>query len=308
MTDVGKLRERAAAGCPDGFGESDWIDYVMNKWGPVRTEKMRLHLEDCEACAELHREWSELLAAETSEAEPREAAAVVGAEQRAAAGGEAAVGEAAGGEAAVGEADQRAAAGGEAELREAAGGGAEYPRHSVYLSLSRRVRLRGWMRRVRRRWAAGVFPVAAACLLIVALRLGGVATMEEPPPINDYVQLQEPAALAVLSAPDTARYRIVAPIGGEGDGYFWLSGDSSEAFLLLDRLPVLELADYQAWAVSGSRRDSLGLMKLSGKRGHLYVRADALRMADTIALSAEPKGGSLQPTTEQIILLLLGRQ
>ncbi|MFS0722958.1 anti-sigma factor domain-containing protein [Paenibacillus sp. 1P07SE] len=182
---------------------------------------------------------------------------------------------------------------------------AEYPAERIRLALAGRVRRLAWLRRLRRTWLAGTASALAASLIIV-LMIGSQGDHTGQPPVDSYVQLQEPAALAVLSAPDTSRYRMYPAVPGEGEGYIWLSGDNREAVLLLERLPEREFEDYQAWAVSGSRRDSLGLIKLADGRGHLYVRGDVLQLAEMIALSAEPKGGSRQPTSKQT-LLLLGR-
>ncbi|MDQ0064055.1 anti-sigma factor [Paenibacillus harenae] len=175
-------------------------------------------------------------------------------------------------------------------------------------SLEKEIRRIGRMRRLRKWAIAGALPVAAALLLFALLR--GTPPNEALTPFEAYVERQEPAALHVVMAPDTSRYRIMAPGGRTENGYLWLSGDSSEAFLLLDHLTGLSNSVYQAWAVKGDRSDSLGLVKLKGTRGHLHVRAytDMLLGADIISLSAEPMGGSAQPTSRQIELLLLNRR
>lgn len=171
-------------------------------------------------------------------------------------------------------------------------------------SLEKEVRWIGLKRKLRRWTLVAAVPVTAA-LLLLSLFANGSPEVSQQEPYLTYVERQEPEALKVVQATDTARYRIIAPSGRSENGYLWLSGDSSEAFLLLDHLAGLHDTVYQAWAVVGDRSDSLGLVKLIGERGHLHVKTETLRTADIISLSAEPVGGSLQPTSRQIVLLLL---
>ncbi|RIX50518.1 hypothetical protein D3P08_19745 [Paenibacillus nanensis] len=177
-------------------------------------------------------------------------------------------------------------------------------------SLDREVRWLGMkrkLRRLRKRALAGALPVAAAIILLSIVMNGvpDVTSKHEQEPYLTYVERQEPGALKIVQAADTSRYRIVAQDGRSENGYLWLSGDSSEAFLLIDHLQGLNETVYQAWAVGGGRSDSLGVVKLIGERGHLHMKTETLRTADIITISAEPLGGSLQPTTRQIVLLLL---
>lgn len=168
-------------------------------------------------------------------------------------------------------------------------------------SLARAVRAAGRRHRRRRTprlWAAA--GLAAAVLLVFML----LRTIEPADPVGDYIVLREPNATAVLEAPDTTRFKIIPAYGLPGEGFVWLSGDAAEALLYLDGLPELEAADYQAWAIRGSHSDSLGLLKLANGKAHLHIRSRLLRGAETISLSAEPKGGSLRPTTEPMALVL----
>src|SRR5690606_34914209 len=116
-------------------------------------------------------------------------------------------------------------------------------------------------------------------LLIGAWMRSALHSPDDALPVDSFVSSREPAAVTVLRAADTQQYRIMPATGGQSGGYVWLSGDVSEALLLLEGLPLLEQADYQAWAVSGERQDSLGLLKLTGSRGHLHVRSPLLRGA-----------------------------
>jgi len=193
---------------------------------------------------------------------------------------------------------------------------ADEPAASEAMYPSERTR-RSLLRAVKRRyWRAKLFqsPVriglaAGVCgLLLFGMWMRTTIDPADPgQPVDSFVSSQAPDAVTVMQAADTQQYRVMPATGGQSGGYVWLSGDVSEALLLLEGLPMLDQADYQAWAVSGGRLDSLGLLKLTGSRGHLHVRSPLLRGADTISLSSEPKGGSASPTSEQTVLVLIGR-
>ena len=168
-------------------------------------------------------------------------------------------------------------------------------------SLVRAVRFAG----IRRRWLRPrtflpAFGVAAAALLVFLL----VRTAHPIDPIGAYMLEREPDAQAVLAAPDTTQFKVVPAFGLPGEGFVWLSGDAAEALLYLDGLPELEAADYQAWAVRDGRSGSLGLLTVADGKAHLHVRSALLKRADNISLSAEPKGGSAQPTSAPTALVL----
>jgi len=196
-----------------------------------------------------------------------------------------------------------------AETGEGAAHTAEaYPSERTRRSLLRAVERRAWRSRLLQRparlsLAAGVLGL----LLFGMLARVAIDPAEPAQPDVSFVSSREPAAVTVMQAADTQQYRVMPATGGQSGGYVWLSGDVSEALLLLEGLPLLDQEDYQAWAVSGGRMDSLGLLTLTGTRGHLHVRSAHLRGADTISLSSEPKGGSDFPTSEQTVLVLFGR-
>lgn len=179
-------------------------------------------------------------------------------------------------------------------------------------SLVRAVRMAG----LRRRWLRGPALAAGAAALVLltaglllkedvitGLPASRQAAVQHASP-GDYLLMREPAAEAVLAAPDTVQFRVVRAFGLAGDGYIWLSGDAREALLYLHGLPELDTVDYQAWAVRGRNADSLGLLKLGDGVAHLHVRSHLLPGAETISLSAEPKGGSDRPTSSPTALVL----
>ncbi|MCR2802600.1 anti-sigma factor domain-containing protein [Paenibacillus soyae] len=174
-------------------------------------------------------------------------------------------------------------------------------------SLERQVRRIRAGKRLKKSLLAGASAAAAAVMIAVALLNRG-PVVEPDTHLISYVEQMEPAALRMMQAADTSRYSILPQGNRQESGFLWLSGDSKEAFLILEHLNGRANSDYQAWAVQGTRSDSLGLVKLSEDRGYLHIKADILPAAENIALSAEPQGGSLRPTTRQIVLLMLPKR
>jgi hypothetical protein len=187
---------------------------------------------------------------------------------------------------------------------EAAGRAATYPGDRTRRSIARAVARRALRMKLLRNPLRYGLTAAVCGLLVFAMWMR--MTIEPAEPVDSFVSSREPEAVTVLQASDSLQYRVMPAAGGQSGGYVWLSGDVSEALLLLEDLPVLDQEDYQAWAVTGERQDSLGLLKLTGSRGHLFVRSPLLRGAETISLSSEPKGGSVSPTSEQTVLVLMG--
>ncbi|WP_168120242.1 anti-sigma factor [Paenibacillus sp. HB172176] len=274
--------EWSGGGCAKGYGEQEWIDLILGKQAESVERAMRSHLSSCPACDAQYREWRELLAVE----EVPETAGEAWEHEQEGSG-------------------QRMVESGKELAHERTADARTLLPPTRYQSLLGEVsKLKRRSR--RKRWGVALALPAFAAAVIVALTLFLPAGDGKPASrIDEYVMRQEPAALAVLRNENTSKYRIAAAEGRAGEGYLWFNVSNNEAFLLLDRLTSGDEVDYQAWAITGDRRDSLGLITLSGTQGHLYMRTDLLRMADTIALSAEPKGGSPQPTTEQMVLLVL---
>ena len=179
-------------------------------------------------------------------------------------------------------------------------------------SLARAVRAIGLRRRLRGPAIAAA--AAAAVVLLTAGLLHRAGIVADPfapaaPPARhespgEYLMMREPEAGTVLAAPDTTQFKVAHAFGPAGEGYFWLSGDAREALLYLYGLPDTDLVDYQAWAVRGPHADSLGVLKLGDGVAHLHIRSLLLPDAEMISLSAEPKGGSDQPTSTPTALVL----
>jgi anti-sigma-K factor RskA len=179
-----------------------------------------------------------------------------------------------------------------------------YPSPEIRLSLRKAVQLRGLKRRFIR--SSVVWSSLAACAAVIVLLAQLFRTNSPPEQIGRFVELHEPAAVTVIRNPETAKYRVSTAANGIGNGYVWLNGRTQEALVLLEDLPAYDgRQDYQAWAISGTHYASMGLFIVDEGRAHLYVKGAFLSSIDNIAVSAEPKGGSLQPTTrEQRIVFL----
>ncbi len=253
--------------CLAGYSEQEWADYVLGGLDAGSRAAMTRHLGSCTACADTCDEWRMLLAAEPVMEHARL------------------------------EQDADAAA--------EAGSRAIYPGDHVRRSLARAVARRSWRAKLLHSPARYGLAAAVCVLLVFAVWMRG--SIDPAEPVDSFVTSQVPDAVPVMQARDTLHYRVMPAAGGQSGGYMWLSGDVSEALLLLEGLPIVEQEDYQAWAVTGERQDSLGLLKLTGSRGHLFVRSPLLRGAETISLSSEPKGGSASPTSEQTVLVLMGQ-
>lgn len=176
-------------------------------------------------------------------------------------------------------------------------------------SLRRAVRAIGLRRRLRGPAIAAAAAAAVVLLTAGLLHRAGLAADPFAPSARhespgEYLLMREPEAGTVLTAPDTTQFKVVHSFGPAGEGYIWLSGDAQEALLYLYGLPDTDLVDYQAWAVRGPHADSLGVLKLVDGIAHLHVRSLLLPNAEMISLSAEPKGGSEQPTSTPAALVL----
>lgn len=77
--------------------------------------------------------------------------------------------------------------------------------------------------------------------------------------------------------------------------------DQQLALMTVDGLPQLP-ADktYQVWTVRESAANSVGFLNVTGGRWLAAVQAD-FALADTIAVTVEPAGGSRRPTTDPVL-------
>ncbi|NIK68270.1 MULTISPECIES: anti-sigma factor [unclassified Paenibacillus] len=180
------------------------------------------------------------------------------------------------------------------------------PSDRIRNRLRSHVRRRGIVKRLRSGWTSRSKWTAALVSAVVAVvcaasLYGSVRQPDDQR--NDYVAAHEPEAVDFIHAPETASYKV-HPYNNElGEGYIWFNSDSGEMLVLLDGMLSSRDYDIQAWALEGGSRVNLGLLEQSEKKhAHLYVKAGALVKASQLALTIEPSGGSVEPTSPDAFL------
>lgn len=150
-------------------------------------------------------------------------------------------------------------------------------------------------RRGARPW---MLPVAAAVAVLLAVP-GALAWQQH----ERAVQAEEHAALLadVLADPGAALLR--GEVAGGGEAVAVLT--SERALLVAEGLADVG-ADrtYQLWAMRDGVPVPSGLLDVDG--GRVQALATDYRSGDGLAVSVEPAGGSDQPTTEPVLVLLPG--
>lgn len=156
--------------------------------------------------------------------------------------------------------------------------------------------------------------MAVAALAVILLFSGALRSMNTPDalleqlPFEQLAARYEPEGHRVLEDPSTLAYPISSRHPGAlGQGFIWLNGISEEMLVLLDGVDQQPETDYQFWAISHGNYESIGILKHSDGKAHLYVKANYLRQPDNIILTREPKGGSEAPTSPETILVRFSR-
>jgi len=282
--------------------EEWWVDYLTGRLTRDQALRLERHRAVCPVCAETCRRWEELLRNARDDG-IRTAASSVSGTRNARAGG-----------------DLRPSA----ALRSFAG---------VLRRKWRRGRLRlavsaySWRRSLERalraaaglRWIAAAGGLLALALVAGLFRTAYVTFTREPPadPVTlkaeQYVLAHEPMAAAVISRPDTVQYPLVrAYVRGDvelppvADGAVWLNDRTGELLVVLEGMVPSNDRDVQAWLVIREGWLNLGLLKFPERyQGHLYVRSVWTEDREAVALTLEPKGGSLLPTAPESTIVRL---
>ncbi len=142
-----------------------------------------------------------------------------------------------------------------------------------------------------RRWTA-----AAVAAGVVAI--GGVATtvvIEERR--IDQIAAEQARLTAVLSAGDAT----VRTTGASGGGRITVAMSPSldQGVVLMAGMPEPPAGKtYQFWLITGRSPTSAGVMAAGQREGAVLL--DTIGSAETLALTVEPEGGSLEPTADPI--------
>ncbi|AIQ67733.1 anti-sigma factor [Paenibacillus graminis] len=252
------------------YSGEEWIDWIGNDIQGSKRAEMGFHLEHCPACRELYDTWLPLLAEPSPAPQPARPAD----------------GYSSAGDGHIGGSSEQ-----QAPL---------YPSSAVRRRLRRRVRWTGWRHRVEglrpayRRGAAALALCGAVGIMLLGLFGTEQSGRSER---NRYVSSYEPQAMAVLSRPETVAYPLDWSRRDQFSGNVWYNGSSQELFVLIEDVALGDGQSIQAWAVKNGSRNTLGLVQIEDAKGHLYVKGSQLREADNIALTVEPTGGSLSPTS-----------
>ncbi len=153
-----------------------------------------------------------------------------------------------------------------------------------------------------RTWRQRMPYLAAAACLVGAAVAGGVAINAEhqADAVRSSTQQQASAAAAVLAAPD-ASFHTTAVHGG-GQATVVTSRSLDRTAIVYHDLPTLSDARvYQLWYSRGGTMHSAGLLR-TGHNGTMVLTGDA-HGSSAVGLTAEPHGGSKQPTTSPLMLV-----
>ena len=143
-----------------------------------------------------------------------------------------------------------------------------------------------------------VLSLAVAAAAVVAVGVPTVVAFQER---TRAVQAEEEGRLLrdVLAEPGAELLR--ADVEGGGEAVAVLGED--RAVLVAEGLPVLdEDRVYQLWAMRDGTPVPAGLLDVEG--GTVQALAQEYRPGDGLAVSVEPAGGSEQPTTTPIVVLV----
>ena len=140
--------------------------------------------------------------------------------------------------------------------------------------------------------------VAAAAAVAVVVP-SGVAWQQYDRAVT--TQERADALAAVLIDPSASLLRGTVEGGGEATAVL---ADSGAVLLASGLAPLTADRTYQLWAMRDGVPVPAGLLGDAG--GDLQVLAEDYQPGDGLALSVEPDGGSEQPTTDPVLVLLPG--
>lgn len=158
--------------------------------------------------------------------------------------------------------------------------------------------------------AIGAAAVAAAVALVLGLRLISVEHQLSNSKAQLGISKAEQQALTQLL--NTPGVRVLAETARGGHATAVAVPGQKKVVLLAKDLPVLPASKvYQAWLIgaksTGGHIRSAGLLAREPVGGTAVVVASGVLRGDIVAITVEPAGGSLQPTTKPFVTILLAR-
>jgi hypothetical protein len=147
-----------------------------------------------------------------------------------------------------------------------------------------------------RQVAAASFAVAAAAVAVV-LGLNVAHDNGQITRLQHAIGQGAPSAAAALQTPG----HTVVNVAGPGDDRLaqFVIVPAGQGYLVRSDLPRLSTGDtYQLWGVTGGKAISLGLLGRSPH--HVTFTLAGPRRGTTLAITAEPAGGSVTPTSPMV--------
>lgn len=145
------------------------------------------------------------------------------------------------------------------------------------------------------RWALILSTAAAVIGLALAGVFGGIALNTQNR--LETAQSKYAPVAELLSAPDAQTLHGWSAIGGGGTVV--MSPSLDKMMFMASKLPSPGDRDYQVWLIQDGKARSAGVLPKAA--GGQLVLASGLTGTTQVAVTLEPPGGSLEPTTDPFL-------
>ena len=175
-------------------------------------------------------------------------------------------------------------------------------------SLYRRLKGSYLRQRIRRRLFRPATLWGAASVAMMAIFILAITAIQGSKPLQPWEQLHvapEDIPSFIMDDAKTVRYQVEPQNGqlSSLNGIIWINGRRDEIYCYMMNLENKAEHDYQIWLVKPIRKENGGLLRIMNGNGQLYLQQRNIAEVQQISLSLEPKGGSLAPTAEDIVLV-----
>jgi anti-sigma-K factor RskA len=184
------------------------------------------------------------------------------------------------------------------------------PVHNQYEISSKRLKRRLTIRYVTRYLLMPQVKISSAAFamlagLVIFIWLGLMNSDSNFDPFHYGAAKKSFKELAIVQDPSTVQYEVMPISAEEVKGYVWVNQNSKEILLLVKGLQNMYERDYQVWVVKKEQRSNMGLVEWHDGFAHFYYQGEGVDQAENIAVSLEPKGGSVHPTGPDAIFVKL---